>query len=1398
MEFFKRSGELLEAVLPYKPVKARDDQLADDWRIFGGWYSTLKRKGEFKYTEDEILNKFTVPALKEIIRRGKQEFHPENWKENPRELYLKAFTKVVKPGLYLVEPHGKLIFDKKKKAIVKSKKFTIGNFHILVSGNKAYGFIRLEEPKEISLSGFEALRTKHRITDDEREEWWPDKKILFYYEIRDFIDLDKPQTVSVPRGVQTFIKQVNLKEQLEFKPEEWDAKFISTLKDNQLLEKLSLIKEIFEARGSKTGDEEVINAYILLTDEIKKRKLEFSVIPELEKLAQKLREGVFDKYVLGVKNEINKIGHIIIVPNYVSWTGSSLYAKERMPNDMDIVIRDYKISPDKYLKLQRVLKKLTGEIPCVHMTPEGPNWRHMPLYHLALIPVKSNEFIEVGLEEPGFADKLYEQRAAEPEIRKQAEQSEKENKVKVSRFFLMMKPTRAAKPNHRMTIDYFISLFKPEDFKAGILSSKKYDGMAIETHKDGNKVKILSEDGEVITERLPQIVEAVKKLNRDSLVLGAELEMWKKEKHQPREAVAGYVHAKTPPDDSDLVANVFTKMYEDKDIHEEKEADRQRGLKKINFPQSTWSIPDTKKKLNLVPNLESHSAEELRKHTNFVWKQVASEGNVAKKNDAIYYLDGRSRDGWIKWHGNCLIYGIVIERIQTKTEGVYNYRYGINPQNYNISPEHLQESEEFGRLVEVKNEDWIEVGKSFNTDDKLNRGDLIAIECETFNLIDNKKTGFTEVTAWAPRYIYLDQTEEPVPKTADTIDEVVAKAKKNRVLQKKTITVEGETLYESEQIVWEDIENCSSWEEWKELSESLHESAEEIPEDIIQELELEKEPPPCELINRLLEEKRPEKQYPKNYAIIVNHFRGKSVHLDFRRKQNGSLEGETILNAPKELIKEDVDTITKGKKWNKVLLEKGKFRPDMNPTKKAVLVGKATQPLVWLNVREVSYPPGSVGATRFEWGTFITMDEGTAYPGAQRPYFKEFFLDMKHFKKKRMVERLLGVSPEWEKPPKAPTQWQAWTNMTDETPYILSKRQRKDKRDYIPKEGEKAIPPWWEEKIKPEHRWWKEDLKPKERMQRLDLAYNDLIEKGDIKARPIEIKEEILQEKKAEFTLRFLWWMGPRVIRGLPAADSRFQLLIDSGKKSLDRWDFSGKFYGDPTKQDETPARRTTMNIGTPNTEPFRKWMSWEGSVPAKDSKLTEVKVKKKLDENRYLVVGATLPNGSVEAKPTFAKFKEGQTAWLDQWENLYTGNKGGIAYGNPNERLPVYIDIKDSGTVEWIEDTELFSSFKFDGKLLKGYWVMRREDPKSDIWIFSKGKLPGEKLETKEELYFVDSTGGVPEVTATDPNPPTTFDFTESEFPKEIIYKNNSYNLVLTKDEGLLLNKKKDKNFFS
>jgi DNA adenine methylase len=572
--------------------------------------------------------------------------------------------------------------------------------------------------------------------------------------------------------------------------------------------------------------------------------------------------------------------------------------------------------------------------------------------------------------------------------------------------------------------------------------------------------------------------------------------------------------------------------------------------------------------------------------------------------------------------------------------------------------------------------------------------------------------------------VFLNKDYDIVPQ-ADAIYAVHTIIENGIVTFEEWGVLEGAKVEESSTITEEDFENIS--EQARAASEEVNAEAELfLKEEEFIEIQNHEDG-----ILNIQEQKRPLEEYPKNYAVFTNHFRGRSVHLDFRRRQNGFLHGETLMNEPEGLITEPVDTIEKGKKWNDILLEKGKFRPDMNPNEKVVMVEKAEQPLEWMNAREVKIEPGQVGATKENYGVLITFDEGMAYLGVQKPYFKEFFLDMKHFKG-RMVERVIGVGEEWEQPPAGQTvQWQTWTNMVEQTPYLLTSRGR-EKHEDVPPEGVSWLPPEWEQKIPSDMRWWKPGLSNEQKLALMDKSYNLLIANGELKDKPLKEEEVIIQEKKSKFILRWHWWKGQEVIRNMPATASHWDLVIDTGKDYLDEWNI----WQDPLRTEKATADRKVVNLKSPMGDSVHGWLDFSGSIPAIDSKIKPVTIEKEISQGIYSV---KLENGDiVETKETYAKFSPGQTAYLDQRNNLFTGKLGGSAFGNPNKIISAYMEIIDSGNVEWLEDNANFSSFKFDGKILNGYYIMKKESPQSTIWVFSKSELPGQPV--KEEISIAEN----------------------------------------------------------
>lgn len=115
-------------------------------------------------------------------------------------------------GIYLTPPHGQLIAMGRKKGIVKSVAFTenLGVPLALVSGNYIWGKIQLDSPVPIGNKEFHDLYWKHQITDEEREEWWPGKKQLFFYPLQLIEIFQTPKFYKAEQGVQTFIRGLNI------------------------------------------------------------------------------------------------------------------------------------------------------------------------------------------------------------------------------------------------------------------------------------------------------------------------------------------------------------------------------------------------------------------------------------------------------------------------------------------------------------------------------------------------------------------------------------------------------------------------------------------------------------------------------------------------------------------------------------------------------------------------------------------------------------------------------------------------------------------------------------------------------------------------------------------------------------------------------------------------------------------------------------------------------------------------------------------------------------------------------------------------------------------------------------------------------------------------------------
>ena len=209
-------------------------------------------------------------------------------KKMSSDLFMILLERQIKSGLPLVDSHPKLIWEKKKIAIVQRKRMNLSKFKILCDfGGRAYGFIRCKEPQAINLKQFESQATKHRITENEREKWWPGAKNLFIYDIRDFFPFETPRKIrKSAKDTRISIREVIFKRE-KFDPR-LTAKELKEASNKELVSLHGQVHTFWEERGARRGDELVINAHLLIVGEIKRRGLEHRIQDELDEIAAEL------------------------------------------------------------------------------------------------------------------------------------------------------------------------------------------------------------------------------------------------------------------------------------------------------------------------------------------------------------------------------------------------------------------------------------------------------------------------------------------------------------------------------------------------------------------------------------------------------------------------------------------------------------------------------------------------------------------------------------------------------------------------------------------------------------------------------------------------------------------------------------------------------------------------------------------------------------------------------------------------------------------------------------------------------------------------------------------------------------------------------------------------------
>jgi len=132
------------------------------------------------------------------------------------------------PLLILVRPHGELLARKEKTLLIKTRDFSAETLLPLyvVQDKKVWAKVVLARPEKIDRETFERLAPRHKISEAEREEWWPGKDSFFAYEFQLLETYVPPLSVEYPQGPQVFVRRYSF---TDSQPKEIKAELPSTL-----------------------------------------------------------------------------------------------------------------------------------------------------------------------------------------------------------------------------------------------------------------------------------------------------------------------------------------------------------------------------------------------------------------------------------------------------------------------------------------------------------------------------------------------------------------------------------------------------------------------------------------------------------------------------------------------------------------------------------------------------------------------------------------------------------------------------------------------------------------------------------------------------------------------------------------------------------------------------------------------------------------------------------------------------------------------------------------------------------------------------------------------------------------------------------------------------------------
>ena len=287
--------------------------------------------------------------------------------------------------------------------------------------------------------------------------------------------------------------------------------------------------------------------------------------------------------------------------------------------------------------------------------------------------------------------------------------------------------TEIEKSDEKKSVSHFIIPNKPmyrifdiEDikelkgFSGDWYVQEKYDGMRIQLHKLDDKVTIYSYNEKDITDKCPEQVKELKKKEYGDCIFDGELILFKGEEALHRADTIAHVF-KNKYQDANLRCHVFDIIrHEAQTMVDEELSARMITLFNNYSSKSNDAIAFPSKK----DTREADNLKDIERYAKEMMEIPTAEGVVIKDATSTYYIGTKKNPKWIKWKKFVDLDVMVLTKKKTKS-GLYSYGLGVGPI-----------TEELDNLVEIKGDNYMNVGKALNTKVSVDIGDIIRVKVD--------------------------------------------------------------------------------------------------------------------------------------------------------------------------------------------------------------------------------------------------------------------------------------------------------------------------------------------------------------------------------------------------------------------------------------------------------------------------------------------------------------------------------------------------------------------------------------------------------------------------------------------------------------------------------------------